>query len=162
MTTFAELWNAAASEPKKSFENVVFPEGDYKAEIMSVKLGPTKLGDKDMFSWDLKVIDGEYSNNHMFVNRSFSKTDMSDQNKNALIRALDDFKALNMQCDTANLNNSMKSLIGKKIEVRIKNGTKEGTQFTNFLRLIQDKPAAPATSGAEQFGGTVSGEEVPF
>lgn len=132
---FAEMWNTTAKEEKKSFSRDDLPEGIYIAEVISCKLGPTKAGDKDMVSWDLKVIEGTQKNNHIFVNRSFSKTDESEQNIKAINRALDDFKQLELACTSDVIGKTMRDIIGKKIEISLKNGT--SGQFQNFKRIVE-------------------------
>lgn len=149
---FKDMWNTAAKTEVKVFSTDDLPEGPYITEVMSCKLGPTKKGDKDMVSWDLKVIEGEQKNNHIFVNRSFSKTDASEENIKAINRALDDFKILGLPCEAEVLGNSMKSIVGKNIEISLKNGN--SGQFKNFKRVVEVTPAVTPE--------IVNPDEVPF
>lgn len=135
---FKDLWNATAKTEVKTFSRDDLPEGTYIAEVISCKLGPTKAGDKDMVSWDLKVTEGGQKNNHIFVNRSFSKTDESEANIKAIERALNDFKILGLPCEAEVLGNTMKNIVGKTIEISLKNGT--SGQFQNFKRIVEVVP----------------------
>jgi hypothetical protein len=148
---FKDMWNTAAKADisAPSFEDL--PEGTYIAEVLSCKLGPTKAGDKDMVSWDLKVVEGQYKNSHIFVYRPFSKTDESEQNVKAINRALDDFKILGLDCTAEALAKSMRDIVGKKIEISLKNGN--SGQFKNFKRIVEDVP----TVNAE-----IISDDVPF
>lgn len=163
---FADMWDSVASEPKKVFENTPLPDGDYMTEVLSVTLGETKDKLKAMFKWDLKIIEGDRKNCHIFVNRPFSKTDDSEQNVKALGRALNDFKALDLPCDRTHLDGTMKGLVGKHIEINLKEDGRgpdaQGriNQWQNFRRIVEIAPTAP--SGADAFGTEVAGEKVPF
>lgn len=135
---FKDLWNATAKTEVKQFTIEDLPEGIYIAEVVSCKLGPTKAGDKDMVSWDLKVTEGDQKNNHIVVYRSFSKTDPSEQNIKAIERALNDFKILGLPCEAEVLGQTMQKIMGKKIEISLKNGT--NGQFKNFKRIVEVAP----------------------
>lgn len=149
---FKDMWNAAAKTEVKVFSNEDLPEGSYIAEVISCKLGPTKKGDKDMVSWDLKVIEGNQKNNHIFVNRSFSKTENTEENMKAINRALDDFKILGLPCEAEVLGSSMKNIVGKTIEISLKNGN--SGQFKNFKRIVE-KPVVITPE-------VINPDEVPF
>lgn len=157
---FKDLWNTAAKTEVKQFTIEDLPEGTYIAEVISCKLGPTKAGDKDMVSWDLKVTEGEQKNNHIAVYRSFSKTDPSEANVNAINRALNDFKILGLPCEAEILGQTMQKIVGKKIEISLKNGT--SGQFKNFKRIVEvvsvAAPAAPTTEVKTAFPV----DEIPF
>ena len=50
---FKDMWDKAATQPKKQFDNVELPEGTYTAEIVSCKLGAgngPKFGERRMRS----------------------------------------------------------------------------------------------------------------
>jgi len=169
MANFKDMWNSMAKTEVKQFTIEDLPEGTYIAEVVSCKLGPTKAGDKDMVSWDLKVIEGAQKNNHIAVYRPFSKTEDSEQNIKAIDRALNDFKLLNLPCEAEVLGNSMKNVVGKNIEISLKNGT--NGQFKNFKRIVEDVPAAPdvpvAKAATEPSASATSAfvfpdEEIPF
>lgn len=149
---FADLWNKAAQAEKKQFGSDDLPDGTYITEVMSCKLGPTKAGTKDMVSWDLKVIEGEQKNNHIFVNRAFSKTDASEENLKAIQRALNDFIDLGLKADTASLAGTMRDIVGKNIEIKLAPGN--SGQFKNFKRIVE-KPSVITPE-------VVNPDEVPF
>lgn len=149
---FKDLWNAAAKTEVKQFTTEDLPEGTYIAEVISCKLGPTKKGDKDMVSWDLKVVEGDQKNSHIFVNRAFSKTDPSEENIKAIDRALNDFKLLGLPCEAEILGITMKNIIGKNIEISLKNGT--NGQFKNFKRIVEKTPTITPE--------VINPDEVPF
>ena len=139
---FADMWDSVASEPKKVFENTPLPDGDYVCEVLQVKLDATKDGTKPMFKWDLKVIEGERRNCHIFVNRPFGRED-TEQNRKALGRALNDFKALDLPCDSKSLELTMKGIIGKHIEINLKEDGRGAdaqgriNQWQNFRRIVE-------------------------
>jgi len=145
MGSFKDMWNTAAKEETRAFQGEDLPEGTYTAEVLDCRFKPTKAGDKEMAAWDMRVVQGEYKNRRIFVNRVFSKTDESEQNQKAIKRAVDDFKLLGLPCSPEETPQSMIAVIGKIIELRIKNGTTPGTQFQNFLRIVETTPTpAPA------------------
>lgn len=162
MGSFKDMWNTAAKEETKSFQGEDLPEGTYNAEVLDCKIKPTKAGDKHMTAWDLRVVDGTYKNRRIFVNRVFSQTDESEQNRKAIKRAVDDFKLLGLPCLPEEIEKSMKDAVGKIIELRIKNGNTPGTQFQNFLRIVEGAVDAPKpAAGAGAFPG-VPDDEIPF
>ena len=139
MASFKDMWNKAASEEVKVFQTEDLPEGTYFAEVVSCKMGKTKAGDKDMISWDLKLVEGEQKNKHIWQHRPFSTTDTSEANEKAIERAINDFKLLALPCGADVINQTMIDVVGKCIEVSIKNGT--NGQFKNFKRIVE----APVT-----------------
>lgn len=162
---FADMFDSIAKEPKTVFENTPLPDGDYVTEVVSVSLGQTKDKAKAMFKWDLKIAEGDRKNCHIFVNRPFGRED-TEQNRKALTRALNDFKILDLPCDSQILDNTMKNLIGKYIEINLKEDGRgpdqQGriNQWQNFRRIV-DKPL-PAPNTAESFGQSMPDENVPF
>lgn len=165
---FKDFWNKRAKAEVKTFSNEDLPEGNYIAEVMSCKIGKTKSGNKTMVSWDLKVIEGEQKNNHIFVNRPFfwigsSESDItSEENGKAIDRMMDDFKILGFTVTDDVLNKTMANMVGKTIEINLKNGT--NGQFKNFKRIVELKSdPRPQSSNAESFGAMVfPEEEIPF
>lgn len=158
---FKDLWNTAAAAEVKTFSNEDLPEGTYITEVISCKLGPTRAGDKDMVSWDLKVVEGEQKNSHIFVNRAFSKTDASEQNIKAVERALNDFKILELPCTDTTIGKTMKDIVGKRIEISLKNGT--SGQFKNFKRIVEEVKTVANVQEVSSFGTEVfPEEEIPF
>lgn len=154
---FKSLWNSTAAEEKKTFGGDTLPEGTYITEVISCKLGPTKAGDKDMVSWNLKVIEGAQKNCHIFVNRSFSKTDQSDQNIKAIKAALEDFKQLGLPCTAEVIGKTMREVVGKNIEIKLV-ASNNGGQFQNFKRIVEKPVAAAASFGSEVFPES----DIPF
>jgi len=149
---FAAVWNKAAKAEKKQFGGDDLPEGTYIVEVMKCTLGPTKAGDKDMVSWDLKVIEGEQKNNHIFINRAFSKVDESEQNIKAIQRALNDFIDLGLNAEAPVLKKTIREVVGKNIEIKLVAGEKG--QFQNFKRIVEVIPT---------FTGEIADEEeIPF
>lgn len=146
---FKDMWDTAAKAEKKTFSNEDLPEGNYITEVISCKLGQTKAGDKDMVSWELKVVEGEQKNNHIWVYRPFSKTDGSEQNIKAIERALNDFKQLDLPCEAEVLGNTMQGIVGKIIEIALKNGT--NGQFKNFKRIVENWQSRTAESNDVPF-----------
>jgi hypothetical protein len=167
---FAEMFDGIAKEPKKVFENTPLPEGDYVTEVLSVSLGETKDKLKAMFKWDLKIIEGDRRNCHIFVNRPFSKTDDSEQNQKALARALNDFKILDLPCDSKNLDKTMKNLIGKHIEINLKDdgrgpdANNRINQWQNFRRIVEPAPTEAVPEVAASMGAVTNmpDEPLPF
>lgn len=162
MATFADMWNKAAKAGKKQFNNDDLPDGLYVTEVVSCKMGMTKDQTKDMVSWDLKVVEGEQKNNHIWVHRPFSKTDDSEQNEKAIQRALNDFIDLGLNAEAAVLKSTMIDIVGKHIEIKLVAGT--NGQFKNFKRIVEPIPATPiGNQGASSFGNDVfPEEEIPF
>lgn len=157
--SFKDMWGTAAKEETRSFSGEELPEGTYNAEVLDCKIKPTKAGDKHMTAWDLRVVDGAYKNRRIFVNRVFSQTDESEQNQKAIKRAVDDFKLLGLPCSTDEIKDTMLNVIGKIIELKIKNGNTPGTQFQNFLRIVE----TPVGNGAAaSSGGVIPDEELPY
>ena len=155
---FNEMFDSIANAPRKKFEATPLPEGDYIAEVISVVLGETKDKIKGMFKWNLKIIEGERKNSHIFINRSFSKTDDSEQNEKALNRALEDFKILGLPCDRKNLENTMRILVGKHVQVNVKDSSSgNGNQWYNLRCMLE-----PSPDDATSFGTVVPDENVPF
>lgn len=138
---FADMWNKAATQEKKQFASDDLPEGTYYAEVVSCKLGPTRAGDKDMVSWDLRVAQGEMKNRRIFVNRAFSKTDESEQNVKAIERALNDFIQLDLKADSTSLKQTMIDVTGKTIEISLKKANTG--MFYNFRRIVDGAVDAP-------------------
>lgn len=145
-TSFRDLWDKAAGEEVKRGSFDPLPEGSYTAEVLSCKMGKTKAGDKDMISWDMKVVEGEQKNNHVWQHRPFSRTDESESNMKAIERATDDFKLLGLPCGTADLEKSMLGIVGKQIELSIKNSSTGNGQFINFKRIVPAAAAAPVSA----------------
>lgn len=133
---FKDMWDKAATQPKKQFDNVELPEGTYTAEIVSCKLGKTKDQSKDMITWDLRIVVGEHKNQRIFVNRPFSRTDESEQNQKAIERALNDFIQLDLKADTASLAQTMSDIVGKIIELSLKKANTG--MFYNFRRIVEN------------------------
>lgn len=151
---FKDLWNTAAKQEPKQFATEDLPEGTYICEVLSCKLTKTKAGDKDMIAWDMRVVQGEHKNSHIWLNRPFSKTDASEQNIKAIERATGDFVLLGLSADTVSLAKTMTDIVGKHIEISLKNGT--NGQFKNFKRIVDAPPADAAPAG------TAPDDEGPF
>lgn len=156
MTAFKDMWDKAASQEKKQFVSDDLPEGSYYAEVMACKYGPTKNNDKEMVSWDLRVVQGEFKNRRIFVNRAFSRTDESEQNQKAIERVLNDFIQLDLKADSASLKQTMSDIVGKTIELSLKKANTG--MFYNFRRIVEGAVDAPPSSGAAKSGN----DEQPF
>lgn len=161
---FAEMWDSAAGAEKKQFDTEDLPEGTYACEVLMCKMGRNKADTKDMISWDLRVVQGEQKNRHIWVHRPFSK-ETTEENQKAIARALDDFKQLDLKADSKSIKQTMLDIVGKLIEISLKNGT--NGQFRNFRRIVEGKAdAAPAGTGTPPVGGGafsgVPDDEIPF
>jgi hypothetical protein len=132
-----DFWNEEAGVEKKVFAGDL-PDGKYVATVLKCEFGKTKDGTKDKTHWDLQVTEGPHARSHIWVDRGFSKTDESEENKKAIQRMLDDFKQLDLPCGTATIAASMDSIIGKTVLIELKMGNT--SQFKNFRGY-------PATGG---------------
>jgi hypothetical protein len=153
---FAEMFDSVANKPKKQYKVDNLPDGNYVMEIVSVVPGLTKNEEKRKISWDLKVAEGEYKNRHVFITYSFTQIN-DESNLKAIDRALDPFKILDMPCDSASINGSMKKLTGKYVEINLKDDgygpDADGNrgQWKNFRRIVEDVPqGAPAPQAVPQ------------
>lgn len=156
---FAEMWDTAAGTEKKQFDTEDLPEGTYTCEVLVCKMGRNKADTKDMISWDLRVVQGEQKNRHIWVHRPFSK-ETTEENQKAIARALDDFKQLDLKADSKSIKQTMLDIVGKLIEISLKNGT--NGQFRNFRRIVEGAVDAPKPApGAGAFPG-VPDDEIPF
>lgn len=54
-------------EKKKEFKEVV--DGDYECGIMGLELGTNKAGDKLMLKGSFKILDGEFKNQRLWINK---------------------------------------------------------------------------------------------
>ena len=151
---FAEMWDTAAGAEKKQFDTEDLPEGTYICEVLVCKMGRNKADTKDMISWDLRVVQGEQKNRHIWVHRPFSKED-TDENRKAIARALDDFKQLDLKADSKSIKQTMLDIVGKLIEISLKNGN--NGQFRNFRRVVEGRADAGAPPA-----GPAPAEEHPF
>ena len=155
---FAEMWDAAASAEKKQFDNEDLPEGTYVCEVLACKMGRNKADTKDMISWDLRVVQGEQKNRHIWVYRPFSK-ETTEENQKAIGRALDDFKQLDLKADSSSIRQTMIDIVGKLIEIKL-TPDKSGGQYRNFRRIVEgksDKVIPPAGLAANP-----GHDEIPF
>ena len=59
--------NKPKEEKKKEFKEVV--DGDYNARLMSLELGTNKAGDKLMLKGSFKILDGEFKNQRLWLNK---------------------------------------------------------------------------------------------
>jgi hypothetical protein len=163
---FKDFWNKKANAETKTHSYEDLPEGNYITEVISCKMGKTKSGTKSMVSWDLKVIEGEQKNNHIFVNRPFywigaSESDItSEQNDKAIDRMMDDFKLLGLKITADVLNETMLKMVGKTIEISLKNGT--NGQFQNFRRIVEPKPTSSEQEPISAVPVFPVDEESPF
>jgi len=160
MSNFADLWNKAATEPKKQFDNDL-PDGTYTFEVVSCKLDKTKAQDKDMVIWGLRVVSGDHKGVNYWINRAFSKTDESDSNIKAVKRAIGDFIDLGLDANTAVLGKTMEDVVGKLIEVKLV-PDKNGGQFKNFRRIVEGRADTPAPAPKPGAFPGVPDSEIPF
>jgi hypothetical protein len=136
-----DYWNEQAASEKKATA-VELPEGTYTAEVMKCEFGKTRAEGDKVF-WDLKVLYDDYANCHCWVHSKFSKTDDTEENKKDINKMLDYFKALDLPCASDGIAASMASIVGKTIEFKIVEGSRGG-RFTNFIRVVPEKPAVEA------------------
>lgn len=59
--------NKPKEEKKKEFEEVV--DGDYECGLMGLELGTNKAGDKLMLKGSFKILDGEFKNQRLWINK---------------------------------------------------------------------------------------------
>ena len=156
MTSFKDMWNTAAQQEKKTFGDL--PEGTYKGEVKVCRFQPSKDGTKENLFWDLQVVEGEEKGSHIYVYRPFSKTDTSDDNQKAINRALNDFIQLELPCNAEAIEKTMINVVGKTVEIVLKNATNGNGQFKNFKKIIEIE-----NTPTESFGETeISDKELPF
>lgn len=59
--------NKPKEEKKKEFKEVV--DGDYECGLMGLELGTNKAGDKLMLKGSFKILDGEFKNQRLWINK---------------------------------------------------------------------------------------------
>lgn len=59
--------NKPKEETKKEFKEVV--DGDYECALMGLELGTNKAGDKLMLKGSFKILDGEFKNQRLWINK---------------------------------------------------------------------------------------------
>lgn len=59
--------NKPKEETKKEFKEVV--DGDYECALMGLELGTNKVGDKLMLKGSFKILDGEFKNQRLWINK---------------------------------------------------------------------------------------------
>lgn len=59
--------NKPKEEKKKEFKDVV--DGDYECGLMGLGLGTNKAGDKLMLKGSFKILDGEFKNQRLWINK---------------------------------------------------------------------------------------------
>lgn len=59
--------NKPKEEKKKEFKDVV--DGDYECGLMGLELGTNKAGDKLMLKGSFKILDGEFKNQRLWINK---------------------------------------------------------------------------------------------
>ena len=59
--------NKPKEEKKKEFKEVV--DGDYECCLMGLELGMNKAGDKLMLKGSFKILDGEFKNQRLWINK---------------------------------------------------------------------------------------------
>lgn len=59
--------NKPKEEKKKEFKEVV--DGDYECGLMGLELGTNKTGDKLMLKGSFKILDGEFKNQRLWINK---------------------------------------------------------------------------------------------
>lgn len=68
-----ELEANTPKEPEKK-EFVEPVDGDYECALMSLELGTTKAGDKLMLKGSFKILDGEFKNQRLWLNKVLTGT----------------------------------------------------------------------------------------
>lgn len=64
----AQIKELEANKPKKKeFKEVV--DGDYECALMGLGLGTNKAGDKLMLKGSFKILDGEFKNQRLWINK---------------------------------------------------------------------------------------------
>lgn len=67
----AQIKELEANKPKeeknKEFKDVV--DGDYECALMGLELGTNKAGDKLMLKGSFKILDGEFKNQRLWINK---------------------------------------------------------------------------------------------
>lgn len=64
--------NKPKEEPKKEFKEVT--DGEYECALMNLELGTTKVGDKLMLKGSFKILDGEFKNQRLWINKVLTGT----------------------------------------------------------------------------------------
>lgn len=59
--------NKPKEEQKKEFKEVV--DGDYECALMGLELGTNKAGDKLMLKGSFRILDGEFKNQRLWINK---------------------------------------------------------------------------------------------
>lgn len=59
--------NKPKEEKKKEFKEVV--DGDYECALMGLELGTNRAGDKLMLKGSFKILDGEFKNQRLWINK---------------------------------------------------------------------------------------------
>lgn len=59
--------NKPKEEKKKEFKEVV--DGDYECGLVGLELGTNKAGDKLMLKGSFKILDGEFKNQRLWINK---------------------------------------------------------------------------------------------
>lgn len=59
--------NKPKEEKKKEFKEVV--DGDYECTLMGLELGTNKAGDKLMLKGSFRILDGEFKNQRLWINK---------------------------------------------------------------------------------------------
>lgn len=68
--------NKPKEEKKKEFKEVV--DGDYECGLMGLELGTNKAGDKLMLKGSFKILDGEFKNQRLWINKVLTGCNNSD------------------------------------------------------------------------------------
>lgn len=64
--------NKPKEETKKEYKDPV--DGEYECALMGLELGTNKAGDKLMLKGSFKILDGEFKNQRLWINRLLSGT----------------------------------------------------------------------------------------
>ena len=59
--------NQSNEDNKKEYKDPV--DGDYECALMGLELGTTKAGDKLMLKGNFKILDGEFKNQRLWINK---------------------------------------------------------------------------------------------
>lgn len=63
----AQIKELEANKPKEEFKEVV--DGDYECALLNLELGTNKAGDKLMLKGAFKILDGEFKNQRLWINK---------------------------------------------------------------------------------------------